>query len=74
MFNTFRMSNIQCTEDCVFAFLKEENYKKLVMPIDKERIVEVINFVRPFKLFNDHEVEKLYNLNYYFRKIKVERD
>ena len=50
------MSNIQCTEDCVFAFLKESNYKKLVMPIDNERIAEVINFVRPFSLFNDQKL------------------
>ena len=46
MFNSFRTSSILCTEDSHFALLKEKDYKDILMPIDEERIEEVINFVK----------------------------
>ena len=46
MFNTFRTSNIICTEDSYFAFLTEEDYREILMPVDEERIAELINFVK----------------------------
>ena len=46
IFNTFRTSNIICSEDSCFALLTEENYKKILMPVDQDRIAEVISFVK----------------------------
>ena len=73
MFNTYRTSNIQCNDDSFFAYLTEEDYKAIIMPVDEDRITEVIDFVRQFKLFHDYEKVKLYDINYYFRKMNVSK-
>ena len=69
MFNTYRTSNILCVEDSFFAFLTKDDYKEVIMPIDEDRIIGVIDFVKQFRLFHEFEKGKLYDLNYYFRKV-----
>ena len=71
IFNTCRTSNIMCSEDSFFAYLTEEDYKNIIMPVDEARINEVIDFVKQFKLFQDYEKAKLFDINYYFRKMTI---
>ena len=71
MFNIFRTSNILCI-DSYFGFLAEEDYKEILIP-DEERIAEVMNFVKQFKILYDYDRIKTYDLKYILEKFKLGR-
>lgn len=71
--NKVRASSIVCKEDCHFAYLEKKGFEAVLLDLEKQKLMEGLNFLEKIPIFNNVIQKTLLSLYFGFQSKKFSK-